>query len=133
MIFWIVEDGELVKYERSGSCKQCGKCCRDTRITFQFKVGAIVQEHSTEEDIREEDWSKLEGWSMFLAQGTWWYFGRFEICDEAGRKCPALEGDNLCTNWMEEDFRPICRYWPFGPSNIEYFPECGFSFTKLEE
>lgn len=134
MIFWTVENGELVKLERSGKCNQCGKCCRDFKIRFTMEVGGVTQDHGAEEDIQEGDWSKREGWSMFLAQGTWWYFGNFSIDEEPEfHGCPALKDGNVCTNWQAEDFRPICRYWPFLPSNLEHFPDCGFSFQVVEE
>ena len=94
-----------------------------------MEIGAKEQEHGAGCEIGL-DWSGREGWSMFIAQGTWWYFGRFDIT--LGRTvCPGLVGDNVCSEWQTDEFRPICRYWPFHPSNLEYFPKCGFSFEKV--
>ncbi len=134
MIFWTVENGKLIRLERSGKCNQRGKCCKDYRITFKFEVGSVVQDHGAEEDVQEADWSNREGWSMFLAQGTWWYFGDFRITrDSEFEGCPSLKDGSVCANWQGEDFRPICRYWPLHPSNLECFPDCGFSFEVVEE
>ncbi len=135
MIFWTVKDGELIKLERSGKCNQCGKCCRNYRIQFRMEVGGLVHEHGEGEDKQEEDWATREGWSMFVAQGTWWYFGEFLIAPEVfeGYHCPALKNDDVCSEWQKEGFRPICRYWPFHPDNLELFPNCGFSFERIPE
>ena len=134
MDVWIVENGELVLYKRSGQCNQCGKCCRTHTITFISEISSISQEHGSDE-VKEDDWSDHEGWSIFEAQGIWWYFKILEIKpkEDSDSTCPRLTESNECTEWQTENFRPICRYWPFHPSNIEYFPGCGFSFERKEE
>jgi len=129
MIFWAVEEGKLVKYRRTGKCNQCGACCRDYHIGFQMEVGFV----SNKNYEKQEDWSEREGWSMFVAQGTWWYFKIFEVTPaDKEWHCRALTEDNKCSEWKTEKFRPICRYWPMHPSNLKHFPECGFSFEKIE-
>ncbi len=50
-----------------------------------------------------------------------------------GYHCPALKNDDVCSEWQKEGFRPICRYWPFHPDNLELFPNCGFSFERIPE
>lgn len=79
------------------------------------------------------DWSCREGWSMFIAQGIWWYFKATSMGDKEYR-CEALDENNRCTLWMDIDrFKPVCRYWPFHPSNLERFPQCGFTFERQED
>ena len=130
MDFWAVENGELVLYKRFGECKQCGACCHEKTIVYEMCVG-INSGKRDDEDKSEYDWSNDEGWSMFLAQGIWWYFKIPDVKDKPQR-CPNLTPDNKCNEWMSDDFRPICRYWPFHPSNIEKF-DCGFKFERIEE
>ena len=133
MDIWIVENGELVLYKRSGQCNQCGKCCRTHTITFTSEISSVSQEHGSDE-VKEDDWSDREGWSIFKAQGIWWYFKILEIKPkkEGASTCPRLSESNECSEWQAESFRPICQYWPFHPSNIESFPGCGFSFERKE-
>jgi len=133
MDFWTVEKGELVRYRRTGQCKQCGQCCYQKRITFSMAVGAATTtgEGTSQED---KDWSSREGWSIFYAQGIWWYFIVQEIAYDAEKRCPKLSEELLCEEWMDPvEFRPICRYWPFHPSDLEMFPDCGFSFERMDD
>lgn len=85
-----------------------------------------------DEDDDDFDWSCREGWSMFIAQGIWWYFKVTAIEDEKFR-CEALDERDQCKLWDTDRFKPICRYWPFHPSNLEKFPQCGFSFERQED
>ena len=81
----------------------------------------------------EEDWSEREDWSIFLAQGMWWYFYIYDIEDKP-TYCECLDSNNLCSIWMDdEEFKPICRYWPMHPSHIEKFEGCGFKFERIAE
>lgn len=130
MIFWTVENGELVAYERTGECRRCGACCYKHRITYTLEVdfASDPDEQESEEDF---DWSCREGYSMFRAQGAWWYIKIIAMGEP--HRCPYLTKDNKCSMWQDpEEFRPICRYWPFHPTNLEKFPECGFKFERLD-
>jgi hypothetical protein len=69
---------------------------------------------------------------MFFAQGLWWYFK--VASDDEPSPCTQLDENNKCRVWMDIDkFPAICRYWPFHPSNLEKFPQCGFSFERQED
>jgi hypothetical protein len=135
MFFWSVEDGELVGYERSGECIRCGECC-GVKNTLHYKM-RVTSLGSEESDANKEknpvDWSKWGGWSIFKAHGVWWWFKIVRI-EEAPQVCQSYDPDGCtCTVWMDEEiFKPICRYWPFHPSNLEYFPQCGFRFERVE-
>ena len=84
-------------------------------------------------ELTDNPWEGKEGWSMFLAQGVWWYFKIETVEKDGERRCGLLDEDNNCEEWLDPmDFRPICRYWPFHPSNLELFPNCGFSFSKSD-
>ena len=133
MDFWTVENGELVKYRRSGKCNACGQCCCKHTIVFQMEVGFDSGNREDDGEEDDHDWSEREGWHMFYAQGIWWYFKINEIAEDQSR-CPNLNEDNLCNDFGDmEKWRPICRYWPFHPGNLEKFPGCGFSFERVEE
>ena len=132
MDFWTVENGELVCYERTGECNGCGQCCCTHTITYQVEVGFDSGERDDEGDD-DYSWSVREDWSMFQAQGIWWYF-KITSIEDTPSHCPGLTDDNRCSEWQNMDtFRPICRYWPFHPSNLEKFPGCGFSFERTKE
>lgn len=134
MIIWSVEDGGLIKYERSGECNRCGDCCgHKGQISFQMKFAFDDSDDKDKvEDKDESDWSEYEGWSILYAQGIFWWFKITNIGGEGG--CHYYDSDKrLCTTWMSDRyFKPICRYWPFHPSNLEQFPNCGFSFERVE-
>jgi Fe-S-cluster containining protein len=125
MIFWIVENGKLVEYERLGECNRCGKCCNTKCISFT--LGAYSEGPS--DKAEDYDWSDYEGYSIFRAQGLTWYM-TVTTKEEAGI-CSDLD-DNVCTLWMQDDFPVVCRYWPVHPDNLEHFPNCRFSFERRE-
>lgn len=141
--FWAVEEGKLICYKRSGECNKCGDCCKGG-IFYQSEIGHAVEQHvEREEGLEDADWTKREGWAIFAAQGIWWYFkvGRnlksVPAEAEPGTEpdypgCGSL-ADGQCEKWMEEDFRPICRYWPFLPEHLEWFPSCSFEFEEVEQ
>ena len=131
--FWAVEEGKLTLYKRSGECNKCGACCDKAGISFQMKVRFCSKGKHQEGDPGTEtiDWKDFEGWSMFIAQGTWWYFKVDYAPGDEGpfQACGDFE-DGLCTSWDDEQWRPICRYWPFHPRDLERFPTCSFKFEK---
>lgn len=131
-VFWIVEDGVLVEYRRSGECKRCGQCC--CGVTINYTEGMqFVSSEKGEEKQQDLEWSEYEGYSVFRAQGLWWYFRTNSIEENAEDRCEALSAEGQCEDWGDpERFKPICRYWPYHPKDLEHFPDCGFSFEKVE-
>ena len=130
--FWTVENGKLVHYERTGECNGCGQCCCTHTIKYQMEAGFCSGKHD-DKDEDDQDWSEREGWSMFHAQGIWWYF-KITAIEDTPSHCPSLTDDNRCSEWQNMDtFRPICRYWPFHPICLEKFPGCGFRFERVSE
>lgn len=128
--FWIVENGVLVRYRREGECNQCGECCRGYRITYTVSVSFG---HDDDDCGTDDTWKEWEGYSVFYAQGIWWFLKTLKIEYEEGVECPLLTHQGLCSEWKDpKDFKPICRYWPYHPADLEHFPECGFSFIKEE-
>ena len=93
-----------------------------------------MEVHFDKEPSEEpEKWAeKWEGWHIFFTYGTWWYF---KIHSVELKDYPCKEYKHgLCQMWKHRrDFKPICRYWPFHPGNLEFFPSCGFSFEKIDE
>lgn len=133
MNFWAVENSKLVLYSRVGQCNKCGECCCTHTITYQMEVGFMSGKRD-DEGKDNYDWSGREGWSMFIGQGIWWYFKVVSIEERKPEDAICKRFVNgLCNIWQQDDFRPICRYWPFHPSDVEKFPGCGFRFERIEE
>lgn len=134
---YIVENNELVEYNRLGQCNRCGECCGiHNTIKFSMKVSFVdsLPEEGEEQVCSKEpaDWSNWEGWSIIYGQGTWFWF-KISSIDDTPHPCPSQDELSACTIWKDEDdFRPICRYWPFHPDNLIKFPNCGFSFERCE-
>jgi Fe-S-cluster containining protein len=123
VLFWIVESGVLIPYERKGECLGCGICCRGNNIR-----ATITKSQDGQDDdglIIERLEEKWEGYSVFQIGDVWrWY--KTELLEEE-RVCTSLVG-NKCECWQTEEWPEICRYWPFHPRDLEAFPECGFTF-----
>ena len=129
---WTVENGVPVAYERKGECNGCGKCCCQHTISFEYRVRCEAADRDKGKSA-DEEWSESEGWHLLYHHGVWWYF-KITGVEETGKTCPCLDDGNKCAVWMDErDFPPICRYWPFHPSNLEQYPECSFTFEHVEE
>jgi len=128
---YIVEDGRLVSYERTGQCNRCGECCHK-HIGLQITTNTFNPDYEPGADD-EANWDQYEGFSILLAHGVWWYFKITYIKDMDGA-CPGLRNGNECDVWMDASrFRPVCRYWPFNPRDMDQFQKCGFSFEKVPE
>ena len=134
MNIWIVEDGQLVQYERTGQCNQCGACCCTHTISYSMSCTLRTPSRQVTEKDSDQDWAGSEGWSALYAQGVWWWFNVTEIEDKPD-PCPGFSVETKrCTRWEDmEDFPPICRYWPVNPKDIAKFPQCGFSFERTED
>jgi len=120
MNFWIVGDGKLSGYERTGECLHCGQCCiLGNRIHYEFTVGATSDNKGSDGD----------DWTMFQHHGVWWYF-KARIEDGTPKACPSYEAPD-CLCWQDAETWPaICRYWPMHP-NLP-LENCGFTFRKKE-
>ena len=133
MKLYIVEEGKLVEYERLGECNQCGECCGG-KNTITYQVQVQFGHHGTEDtyDPFKEDWSKWEGFTLLWAQNLWWYFKATDYSNDPD-PCEWKDPETkLCLGWKTEDWPAVCRYWPFRPSDLELFPNCGFDFRKLQ-
>lgn len=101
------------KYKRIGSCKQCGKCCRE--ITFKIKDKLI----ST-----KEEFELLKKWQP--------HYKNFKITGEDELRtqlftCKHLSKTNKCLKYKTRSL--FCREYPFGPETL---PECGYSFQPTK-
>lgn len=129
MIIWSVEEGKLVKYERTGECNQCGKCC----YGIKFKWDVKSDKGQEEEEVEQPNWSDHDGWRMIYAQGMWFYFKITSYTQDPEERCCELGEDNKCKIWKDPiKFKPICRYWPFHPDDVAAFPGCTFKFERIE-
>lgn len=123
---FIVEDGKLVEYERLGECNQCGECCCRNKISAGIQVTLAGTAGNDKEIGDLSDW---EGFSVFYAQGLWWWI-ETKTTDQKREKACECFIDGKCADWKGDDWPAICRYWPVRPQDIVSFPECGFEFRK---
>ena len=127
--FSIIENGGYVKYIREGECNLCGRCC------CQNVIGANIEAHAGSSpqggSNGDTDWDAWDGYSHFEAQGLSWWL-KFHIKDEM-RETPCTSFvDGRCGSWKSDDWLALCRYFPVHPCDIERFPECGFSFRRVD-
>jgi len=132
-IVFVVEDGGFVKYERLGECLACGDCCRKFNYSFQRTTVSIMapgDEVDEEKDIGKwEDWA-VENWDN-KDEWTWW--GPFEIISLDEPKCRCFDPlTNHCSEFGQDDWREICRKFPFRQADLEGLDNCAFSFRRIE-
>ncbi len=129
-MLWIVKNGELVKYERTGECLQCGACCNTDGHAFEYEASITGGKGSNDREESDVDWSEFEGYSVFRTQGLWWYIRVGSKIDQP-HNCPQFV-DGGCAIHDDRDARPaICHYWPVNPKDLH--PGCGYEFAKVKE
>jgi Fe-S-cluster containining protein len=103
-------------FQRSGSCKQCGNCCRNLQLLHKEKVIAS-----------EEEW--------FRIQDQYPIYKIFEIISKSPKgltfQCTKITKDNLCSIYTQRP--PVCRRYPKRKQLImhpEEFKNCGFYLSK---
>jgi hypothetical protein len=133
-VFWIVENGAYVKYIRHGSCNKCGLCCCSNEIGIKMEACMSGDSGPSRPDInRGGNFDEWEGYSHHSDQRVdWWW--KLDVKDKiTGSVCESFDPlTNLCDVWDEDDFPAVCRYFPFHPRDIEKFPDCGFSFERVD-
>jgi len=94
-----------------------------------MKVSSQEYGHNVHEDVLS--WlSEYEGWSA-VQEGERWYWFKTTCISKTEKMCGAYDPEShLCTIWQGEEFKPVCRYWPYHPSDILPFEKCSFSFEK---
>lgn len=131
----VIRNGEVVRYRRSGSCLACGECC----ARFFYTCRTAEGEHGPAEEGKEADLSQYEGWAIEDWDDPdklrWW--GPFEIEEitpERRRElCPSFHADtNMCDLFGTEQWKELCRKFPFRPEDLEGIKHCGFTFKELE-
>jgi len=121
--FWVVEDGRLAEYSRRGSCNKCGLCCCKNKIKVRMRAHI-----GGDDSDNTDDYSDWEGWSCHEDRGVEWWW-KLDVTNEMlDKKCESLT-ENRCERW-NDDIPVVCQYFPMQPSDIEKFPECGFSFVR---
>ena len=120
---WIVENGQEVKYTRTGECNGCGECCLK-KIAYRIAtVDSKQQKKKAEGSLA--DW---EGWAVTSWHRIdWWVKATTQ--EEEMPPCQYLK-DKRCELWGTNDFPAICALWPMQPSDIAAFPNCGFRIER---
>lgn len=128
MIFVIVEDGKQVRYERKGSCNMCGACCQGKFMVAEHTTSKDEMDSCQPPEI-EDDWSDWEGWSAYW-DGEMWQWWKVTKLGPETHMCPGfINGKCRC----HETKPDICKTWPWHPNDILAFPECGYSFSRLND
>jgi len=130
MHVWIVEDGQFALYERRGQCNRCGECCCNHGIQVSMQIRSN-EDREEREDVDPSWLSEYEGWSAIQEEGRWYWFKTtcISLRDES---CDAYDPEtHLCTIWQEKDFKPVCKFWPWHPSDILPFERCSFYFERV--
>ena len=129
---FIIEDGKLVGYERSGECNGCGDCC-EAKHLIRYKM-SFAGDDKEDKEQSDDDYSEFEGWSCLWAQSIWWWLYVYDD-DTEGKMCSSFDKEaRKCKAWKDPiEFPAICLYWPVHPKNITRFPRCSFKFKRVEE
>lgn len=126
---FIVEDGILIKYAREGECLACGDCCRKFNYDYQYTTTPKGQSGNG-----EGDWNKWEGWAIedWDKDGEWHWWGPVKIIPLDEPRCSlfCLE-TNHCLNFKKQNWREVCRKFPFRPADLNGLENCGFIFRKI--
>lgn len=118
---WDEEEQICTGYIRHGECKQCGACCR-AHIVYRVAGEVAMQD-------RKNGGSRTTGigiWSEISSGDERTFFETIKVGE--GKGCSRLGKNNVCKEYKER--RVICTEWPFNPSDLEHFPNCGYSFEE---
>jgi Fe-S-cluster containining protein len=120
---------------RKGQCIQCGKCCElHWRLNYIGRGARGEDAPPVGSKGSEKDPSKIlnpmavENW-----EGYWRFWQRWDHETEHVPCAAYDEETGICVHHNDPERPEICRKWPVMPSDIEAFPECGFSFEKVED
>ncbi len=105
---------EKIKYKIEGSCKKCGKCCREIR-SYGLKNG-----------------KELKIMQFFLPHYRRFYILRTDENNNIILSCKYLNDDGLCSVYEK---RPsVCKNYPLKeiPFNAEMIEGCGYKVIKKE-
>lgn len=108
---WDEEEQICIGYIRHGECKQCGACCR-------AHIACLTPNELTL-------WKGI--WCEVALGNERIFFKTTEIVLESDH-CKGLDKDNLCEDHGEN--KAFCAEWPFNPTDLEHFPDCGYSFEE---
>ncbi len=105
---------ERVDYKITGSCNQCGQCCK--------KIFSTNLYYKSEFDLMQKDYPEYE---------------KFEILGISEQKklvfrCKMLGEDNKCSDY--ENRLDVCKDYPFAKVNKgRLFSNCGFKKEPVKE
>jgi len=77
--------------------------------------------------------SKANYLSLKVAEkwdGYWVWWRRLDAAPILS--CAAFEEPNICTCFMADGWKELCRKWPIIPEELADYPNCGFYFEPLE-
>jgi Fe-S-cluster containining protein len=132
---WLWPDGALdqdpERWVREGACHRCGLCCELER-KLTYTSGHERQEGSEiTEELDNHGWPRGSPIAAEDWEGKWVYWTKRTPGDPAPI-CSAYEGDGICAVHADDDRCEICRKWPILPADLDAFPDCGYSFRRVE-
>jgi Fe-S-cluster containining protein len=112
----VIETGQYTV--RTGTCNQCGACCKNLFLTYGKQVIQTVEEFQALQALHPDEYRFFEA--------------QYETETGLVFKCHNLGGDNLC---MDYEARPVfCRSYPNETGILmgaKLPSECSFTFTPL--
>ncbi len=126
---WVIRDGKLVLYRRTGECNRCGECC--SKFAYSCLRGVSPKEA---ENGKYADLTKCEGWVVedWDDPNQWQWWGPFTIIPRE-KLCKGFDPlTKLCPIYDQEDRPDICRKFPLHPEDMEGLSNCGFKIGEIE-
>lgn len=121
---WDYSHDQVIEYRKLGECHKCGQCCH---AFISFMVLGSIGKNKRNGGITTDSkglWHEVD-------KGHWRHFFKMVETRLDDRICPSLGEDQLCRDYDRR--HAICEEWPFGPSNLTSFPDCGFRFELIRQ
>lgn len=104
IIYWVdPANGDI--WERTGGCSQCGDCCYDDPVNHLFKN-------------QDGNWVQGQGLEQ-VVHSKCAYFRWTE------------DGKGSCTGRDTTYYLTGCKFQPTKPIHVEPWPNCTYTFTKI--
>jgi hypothetical protein len=132
---WDYDAHKIILWQRNGECNHCGECCKKAGA-IQFEVSDTMMSDNTFPDGFNSqaggDTTNGKGnWNEFQWHGQRRFFGNVRTLDKEVSPCSEWQ-DGRCAI-HNADKPVICHQWPLSPRQIEPYPDCSYTFEKIEE
>lgn len=131
---WIYPNGDPDEapelWARKGHCTQCGECCK-LHWLLSYRIGGCKNAPPSPEGVPRSGWGTTpivaEDW-----EGYWRYWQKADVESEHV-PCGSYDDSGICVFHDDPEREEICRKWPVMPSDLDHFPDCTFSFERVDD